>query len=101
MITEGIVIAIITGILAVLGSYVGNVAISRRKAREDAIRDAEREQQQRDQLEMIFKEQQEIKKRLDQHNQYAEKFTKTEKAIVAVQKDIEYLKERIKNGKSR
>lgn len=99
--SESVVIAIITGVLAVLGSYVGNVSISRKKAREDAIRDAEREQQQKDQLMMILQEQQEIKKRLDQHNRYAEKFTKTEKAIVAVQKDIEYLKERTKDGKSR
>lgn len=94
--SESVVIAIITGVLAVLGSYMGNVSISRRKAREQAIRDAEREQQQKDQLQMIFQEQQEIKKRLDQHNKYAEKFTKTEKAIVSVQKDIEYLKERNK-----
>jgi len=99
--SESVVIAIITGVLAVLGSYVGNVSISRKKAREDAIRDAEREQQQKDQLMMILQEQQEIKKRLDQHNRYAEKFTKAEKAIVAVQKDIEYLKERTKDGKSR
>lgn len=101
MISESIVIAIITGVLAVLGSYIGNVSISRKKTREDAIKDAEREQSQKDQLMMIFQEQQEIKKRLDEHNKYAEKFAKTEKAIVAVQKDIEYLKERIKNGKSR
>ena len=99
--SESVVVAIITGALAVLGSYVGNVSISRKKAREDAIRDAEREQQQKDQLAMILQEQQEIKKRLDQHNRYAEKFAKTEKAIVAVQKDIEYLKERTKDGKSR
>ena len=50
---------------------------------------------------MIFNEQNEIKKRLDKHNAYAEKFAKTEKAMVSLQKDIEYLKERIKNGKSK
>ena len=30
--SESVLIAIITGILAVLGSYVGNVSISRKKA---------------------------------------------------------------------
>lgn len=99
--SESVLIAIITGVLAVLGSYVGNVSFSRKKAREDAIREAEREQQQKDQLTMILNEQQEIKKRLDQHNKYAEKFAKTEKAMVSLQKDIEYLKERTKDGKSK
>lgn len=98
--SESVLIAIITGVLAVLGSYVGNVSISRKKAREDAIREAEREQQQKDQLTMIFNEQKEIKKRLDKHNAYAEKFAKTEKAMVSLQKDIEYLKERTKDGRN-
>lgn len=94
--SESVIIATITGVLAVLGSFVGNVAISAKKAREEAIKDAEREQAQKDQLSMILDEQQEIKKRLDQHNGYAEKFAETKTAIVAIQKDIEYLKERSK-----
>lgn len=94
--SESVIIATITGVLAVLGSYVGNVAISAKKAREQAIKDAEREQAQRDQLSMILEEQKEIKQRLDQHNGYAEKFAQTNSAIVAIQKDIEYLKERSK-----
>lgn len=83
--TEGIVIAIITGLLAVLGSYMGNVAISRRKAREDAIRDAERETRQAMRLDII-------EKKLDEHNGYAEKFGEIGKDITAIKKDIEYLK---------
>lgn len=99
--SENIAVALITGVLAVLGSFLGNIAVSQKKARDEAIREAQREQSQRDQLTMIFDEQQEIKKRLDQHNSYAEKFANTEKAMVAVQKDVEFLKERIKNDKSK
>lgn len=104
--SESVVIATITGVLAVLGSYVGNVAISAKKAREEAIKDAEREQAQKDQLGMILDEQQSIKKRLDEHNHYAEKFADTSKnlaviqerqenirkAVDKLQKDIDYLK---------
>lgn len=100
--SESVIIAIITGVLAVFGSYAGNVAISAKKAREEAIKDAEHEQLQKDQLAMILTEQKEIKSRLDQHNGYAEKFAQTNTAIVAIQKDIEYLKERSKDhGKSK
>ena len=40
--------AIIVGILAVLGSYAGNVALSSKKTREDNIKAAERETRQED-----------------------------------------------------
>ena len=85
--TEGVAIAIITGVLAVLGSYVGNVAISRQKAREDAVRDAERETRQAMRLDSI-------EKKLDEHNGYAEKLGALGKDITAIKKDIEYLKKK-------
>ena len=88
--------AIIVGVLAVFGSYAGNVAVAAKKSQEEAIRDAEREQKQKDQMMAILDEQMEIKKRLDQHNGYAEKFVQTKESIIAIQKDIEYLKERSK-----
>lgn len=101
-----IVAPLITGILAVIGSFAGNYAITLKKSREDAIKDAEREQAQKDQLAMILEEQKKIKSRLDSHNGYAEKFADTTKdiAIIAerqqslfkamdrMQKDIDYLK---------
>lgn len=104
--SESVIIAIITGALAVLGSYMGNVAITKKKARDEAIKDAEREQAQKDQLAMILEEQVGIKKRLDEHNGYAEKFAETSKclaviderqksmnsAVERIQKDIDYLK---------
>lgn len=38
--------AIIVAILAVIGSYLGNVAISRKKAQQDELKDKERETRQ-------------------------------------------------------
>lgn len=97
---------IITSLLAVLGSLIGTFSVMSKKSKADAIKEAEREQAQKDQIEMILKEQQKIKDRLDTHNGYAEKFseTSTNLAIMAVeqkniinsldrlQKDVDYLK---------
>lgn len=94
-----VVVPIVTGVLAVIGSFTGNYAMSLKKSREDAIKDAEREQSQRDQFDRLFAENMEIKKRLDEHNHYAEKFAENSKQIaviierqVQMQKDIDYLK---------
>lgn len=97
---------IITSLLAVIGSLIGTFSVISRKSRNDAIKEAEREQAQKDQFAMILEEQKKIKARLDSHNGYAEKFADTTKdiAIIAerqqslsdalnrLQKDIDYLK---------
>lgn len=77
--------AIIVGILAVVGSYAGNVALSQKKAREDELKDKERETRQEDRMKSI-------ESKLDEHNKYAEKLGSIEKSMVAMQKDIEYLR---------
>lgn len=87
--TENIVVALITGILAFLGSVVSNLAIVKKKAREDAIKDAEREARQAMRLDAI-------EKKLDIHNGYAEKFGDIQKDIAVVMKDIEYLRKESK-----
>ena len=98
--------ALVAGVLAVIGSYVSNLALTIRKSREQAIKDAEREQEQKDKLDRIYEEQRQIKIRLDSHNGYAEKFANnseklavlaekqeaTNNAIERIQKDIDYLK---------
>lgn len=76
-----IIIALITGLCAVAGNYL----ISRKTSREDAIRDAQREQKQCDRLD-------EIEHKLDIHNGYAEKLGTISESMVAMKKDIEYLK---------
>ena len=104
--SEEIIVPLISGGLAIVGSFVGNYAISLKKSREDAIKEAEREQAQKDQLAMILDEQKKIKDRLDSHNGYAEKFAENSKSLAVMaerqaylaqsvdklQKDIEYIK---------
>lgn len=97
--SEEIIVPLISGSLAIVGSFVGNYAVSLKKSREDAIKDAEREQAQKDQLAMILEEQRKIKERLDSHNGYAEKFAENSKSIGLLQKDIEYIKEEVKEFK--
>lgn len=57
------------------------------------VEDAKREQEQKDQFKEIFKQMSNIEKRLDEHNHYAEKYVETAKTLVAIQKDIAFLKE--------
>lgn len=82
---ENVVVALITGILAVLGTYVGNVTISRKKTREDAIRDARREQNLADRLDRL-------EKKVDEHNGWGEKFGEIRKDIAIIKTEIEYLR---------
>ena len=104
--SEELITVLAGGVLAVIGSFAGNYAISLKKSHEDAIKDAEREQSQKDQLRAILDEQKKVRKRLDSHNGYAEKFAETTKDIALLkqqqayilksvenlQKDIDYLK---------
>ncbi len=83
-----IIVALITGICAVLGQYL----ISQKKTREDEIKDAQREQKELDRLEAIEERFKVVEKKLDEHNGYAEKFGEISNAIVSIKKDIEYIK---------
>lgn len=85
MITENIIVALITGILAVIGSVASNIVLISKKSKQDAIKDAERETRQSMRLDSI-------EKKLDTHNGYAEKFGDIQKDIAVVKKDIEYLR---------
>lgn len=82
---ESIAVAIITGSLAVLGAYVGNVAITKKKTREDAIREAEREARQSVIMERL-------EKKVDEHNGYAKKFEDIGKDIAVIKTEIEFLR---------
>lgn len=84
--------AVIVGIISVIGSIVGQVLIFAGKNRETNARVAAHEQKQQDALDDVKLELGEVKKRLDQHNGYAEKFASMTKDIALIQKDIEYLK---------
>lgn len=82
--SEGVIVAIITGVLAVLGSYMGNVAITRKKSREDAIRDAKNEQRLTDRLDRL-------EQKVDEHNGYAKKFEDIGKDIAEIKTKVEIL----------
>ena len=77
--------AIIVGAIAAIASIVGNISIYKKKSKEDAIREAERETRQEDRMRAI-------EHKLDIHNGYAEKLGSIEISMVAMQKDIEYLR---------
>ena len=83
--TESIAVAVITGVLAVFGTWVGNVSVSRKKTREDAIRDARRDQELKDKLDRL-------EKKVDEHNGWGEKFGEIKKDIAVIKTEIEILR---------
>lgn len=82
---ENIVVAIITGVLAVFGTYVGNVTISRKKTREDAIRDARRDQELTDRLDRL-------EQKVDEHNGYAKRFEEIGKDIAVIKTELGFIR---------
>ena len=81
MMSDVIIVAIITGICSVFGQWL----ISRKQSQDRAIAEAERETR----LDMRL---QGVEKRLDEHNNYASK-------IGSIQTDIAVIKNEIKNLK--
>lgn len=67
-----------------------------KRNKEQAIKEAEREQKQSDQHQQVMEELKNANRRLDEHNGYAEKFAETAVAITALSKDIEWIKEKLK-----
>jgi hypothetical protein len=83
---------IINALIGFAGVCVGAILGYMGKNKRQAILDAKREQEQMDNMALILDEMNEIKKRLDQHNKYAEKFGDIEKSIVSIKKDIQYIR---------
>ncbi len=84
-----IITAIIGAVAVVLSALLGYFSA----VRKHEVEDAKREQEQKDLFKEIFKQMSNIEKRLDEHNHYAEKYVETAKTLVAIQKDIAFLKE--------
>lgn len=80
---------IICSLIAALGGILGSFAAVRKGRREDEVKMAKREQQQTDRLTNI-------EKKLDVHNGYAEKLGAISQSMVAMQRDIEWLKDKTK-----
>lgn len=79
-----IVAPIITGIFAIIGQYI----ISNKKAKEQEIKDAVRDQRIDDRLARIEENQTRQEKKLDEHNGYAKRFEEIEKAIIKIETKI-------------
>ena len=79
-----IVAPTITGLFAVFGQYI----ISKRKAKEQEIKDAVREQKTDDRLARLEENQIRQERKLDEHNGYAKRFEEIEKAIVKIETKI-------------
>lgn len=83
-----IIVALIGFAGVTFGAFFGYLG----KTKKQAIREAMREQEQKDMFVKIFEEMRQIKTRLDEHNSYADKIGSIEKSIISIKKDIEYLR---------
>lgn len=93
------VIPVIVALIGFLGVLSGAIFGYLGKSKKQAIIDAKKEQINKDNWDRVFSEVDSIKKRLDDHNHYGEKFAKNSEELIKVnvkleqvQKDIEYLK---------
>lgn len=93
---EDNIVKIIVALIALLGTVLGVVVGYISQSKKQAILDAKREQKQNDLFDRLFLEMDGIKKRLDTHNKYAEKFSDIETSIVKIKKDIEYIRKESK-----
>ena len=83
---------IIVSLIGFAGIVVGAIIGYFTSVKKNAVIDAKREQEQADNFKEIFKRFDKVDKRLDEHNHYAERFNDVAKTMIAMQKDIEYLK---------
>ena len=90
--SEENIVRIVVAIITLFGTLIGVVMGYYTKNKKQLVSEAKREQAQNDQFKRLFSEMTEIKKRLDTHNSYAEKFGEIEKSIVSIKKDIEYIR---------
>ena len=89
--------AIIVGLFGLVGSVVVALISSQSSKKETNATIAAHEQKQQDIIDGIREELVGVKKRLDSHNGYAEKFSDARRDIAITQKDIEFIKEQLKN----
>ena len=79
--------AIIVALISACATVLAQLAINAQNKKEMSITQAVRDKDVDDRLKVI-------EEKLEQHNSYAEKFATLTTTIVAMQKDIEYLKEK-------
>lgn len=79
--------AIIVALISACATVLAQLAINAQNKKEMSITQAVRDKGVDDRLKVI-------EEKLESHNSYAEKFSTLTTTIVAMQKDIEYLKEK-------
>ena len=98
--TDEVTIAIISlisaTIVAVLG-FIGNLILNKHKSRAEELKEAKRQQYNDDRDDYFEKQLEIIKQQLVEHNHYAKKFDDIDLKIVAMQKDIDYLRKDFSN----
>ena len=77
--------AIIVALISACASIVAQLLINAQNRKEMSIAQAVRDKGFEDRLQVI-------EEKLESHNSYAEKFASVSNSIVAMQKDIEYLR---------
>ena len=77
---ETVIVALITGVCAVVGQWF----ISKAQAKQQSVEDAKRDQRQEDRLSAI-------ERKIDIHNGYAEKFADIGRDIAVIKNDIQTL----------
>lgn len=82
MVSEVIVVALITGVCSVLGQWL----ISRKQDQDRAVKEAERDARFEERLKGV-------EKRLDTHNNYAEKLGQMQVDLASLATEIKNLKE--------
>ena len=103
---EDNIVKLIIAIIGLIGTIFGGFSSYLISSKKQAVKEAKREQNQSDLFNNIFNELNAIKKRLDEHNSYGEKFAENSKnlavfnerqttiikTVETMQKDIDYLK---------
>ena len=84
--------AVIVGLISATCTIIVQLIVFSSKSRETNATLARHEQKQQDMLDDVNRQLVEVKKRLDTHNKYAEKFREIEQSMISIKKDIEYLR---------
>ena len=83
---------IFIALIGFAGICVGAIFGYLGRTKKHAVMDAKREQEQQDSFSKVFEEMKKINKKLDEHNHYAMRFEEIDKILVAIKKDIEYIR---------
>ena len=88
--SDPVIVALITGICAVVGQWLISRSQNEKRKVDEAIRDARLEDRLRS-----------VEKKLDEHNGYAARFASITESVVEMRNDIKWLKESKYNGSLR